>query len=331
MQSELDAVAARYRRFATDEAPGRSDLYGRWAGRVADDGALQQVIARLPGMRRQPPLVFAVCRLLGSGDVDADTWAAWMLAHADAVVAECRVRSVQTNEPLRCAALLPALSLIEGPIALLEIGASAGLCLYPDRYSYRYIGASGEIRLDPTDGPSTVELVATVRGDRMPQVRLPEIVWRAGIDLHPLDVRDPLDVAWLAGLVWPGETGRAERVRAAAAIAATDPPTLHAGDAIEMMDAAAAAAPPEATLVVTTPGVLAHIPRALRGEVIARARRAGRWITIDDPTLHDGWTGLDAGAWRDGFAVALDGDVVGAADPLGRWWEWRPGVTRFGG
>ena len=24
------------------------------------------------------------------------------------------------------------------PLALLEVGASAGLCLYPDRYAYRY-------------------------------------------------------------------------------------------------------------------------------------------------------------------------------------------------
>ena len=65
-------------------------------------------------------------------------WAEWVSDHADEVVAECSARSLQTNEPLRCAALLPALSGIDGPIALLEIGASAGLCLYPDRYSYRY-------------------------------------------------------------------------------------------------------------------------------------------------------------------------------------------------
>jgi len=325
MPDEFSAVIERYRRFAVAEAPGRSDLYAAWASRVVEDPDVQRVLVRLPGMRRQPPLVFAVCRLLGSGEVDAAAWAAWLLANADAVVAECLARSVQTNEPLRCAALLPALAAIDGPIALLEVGASAGLCLYPDRYSYRYAGDADEVRLDPPDGPSPVVLHCAVRGERMPAVRTPEVVWRAGIDLNPLDVRDPRDVDWLAGLVWPGEAGRAERIRAAAGIAAADPPLLRSGDALALLPEVAGEAPPEATLVVTTPGVLAHIPRAIRGEVIAAARAAGRWLTIDDPALHDGWRGGIPTGWADGFAVALDGDISAAADPLGRWWEWRPG------
>ncbi|MFE4545324.1 DUF2332 family protein [Arthrobacter sp. NPDC056727] len=32
---------------------------------------------------------------------------------------------------------------------------------------------------------------------------LPHVAWRAGIDLNPLDVRSPDDVAWLEALVWP--------------------------------------------------------------------------------------------------------------------------------
>ena len=34
--------------------------------------------------------------------------------------------------------LLPVLAALPQPLALLEVGASAGLCLYPDRYAYRY-------------------------------------------------------------------------------------------------------------------------------------------------------------------------------------------------
>lgn len=329
MSDEYAAVIERYRRFAADEAPGRSDLYAGWAWRVVEDPALQEVLSRLPANRRQPPLVFAVCRLLGSGDVDAERWAAWVLAHAEAVVSESLARSVQTNEPLRCAALLPTLSRIAGPIALLEVGASAGLCLYPDRYSYRYAGAGGgQVRLDPAAGASEVELVSAVAGERMPQVRHPEIVWRAGIDLAPLDVRDPRDVDWLARLVWPGEDGRAERIRAAAAIAASDPPLLFAGDALDLLPEVAALAPAGATLVITTPGVLVHIPRERRSRVIERARSLGRWLTIDDPATHDAWSGGTPSGWRGGFAVALDGEIDAAADPLGRWWEWRPGSER---
>lgn len=328
MSDEFAAVIERYRRFAVDEAPGRSDLYAAWARRVVEDRDLQQVLSRLPANRRQPPLVFAVCRLLGSGDVDSSSWASWVLAHADAVVSETLVRSVQTNEPLRCAALLPTLSRVSGPIALLEVGASAGLCLYPDRYSYRYRGDDGETRLDPPAGAAVVELPSEVRGVRMPRVRHPEIVWRAGIDLAPLDVRDPRDVDWLTRLVWPGESGRAERIRAAAAVAASDPPLLFAGDAYDLLPDVAALAPADATLVITTPGVLVHIPRERRAGVVTRARGLGRWLTIDEPATHDGWAGGAPSGWRDGFAVALDGEIDAAADPLGRWWEWRPGSER---
>lgn len=321
-----DEVAERFDRFAREEAPGRSDLYAQWAAGVAADPVLQAVLARIPARHRQPPLVFAVTRMLGSGEPGFTAWRAWVLAHADAVVAECSARSLQTNEPLRCAALLPSLSRVPGPIALLEVGASAGLCLYPDRYSYRYTGAAGTLELDPPSGPSPVLLECAVRGERMPEVALPEIVWRAGIDLQPLDPAAADTAAWLEGLVWPGETGRAQRVRAALAIAAADPPMLVAGDGVEILAEVAASAPAGATLVVQTPGVLAHIPWAGRERVIEAARAAGRWLTIDAPGLHNGWDRpIDPEAWPGGFAVALDGRVDAAADPLGGWWSFRGG------
>lgn len=318
----MDAVVERYGRFARDEAPGRSAVYEAWARRVVDDAEVASALSAIPDTRRQPPLVFAVIRVLGAPVDDVDAWARWVLAHADEIAAQCRVRSVQTNEPLRCAALLPVLARIDGPIALLEVGASAGLCLYPDRYSYRYRRGDELIALDPVDGPSEVELHSDLTGD--PALRMPEIVWRAGIDLHPLDARDRDDRAWLAGLVWPGEEGRRERIVAALDIAAGDPPLLVSGDGADALPALAARAPSDATLVVTTPGVLAHVPRARRGAVIDAARAAGRWVTLDAPGLHDGWTGTPI-AERGGFALALDGEVLAEVDPLGAWVAWHPG------
>lgn len=318
----MRAVIDRYGRFAREEAPGRSPLYEAWARRVGDDPAVAAVLARIDETRRQPPLVFAVMRLLGAPDDDLAAWAGWIVGHADALVAECARRSLQTNEPLRCAALLPALSLIEGPIALLEVGASAGLCLYPDRYSYRYRRGDEVVALDPATGASPVVLDSVLEG--RPELRMPHIVWRAGVDLSPLDARVDADRAWLTGLVWPGEEGRKERVTAALDIAAADPPLLVAGDGADALAGLAARAPRDATLVVTTPGVLAHVPRVRRGAVIDAARRAGRWITLDAPGLHDGWTRRPQLS-RGGFAVALDGEVVAEADPLGAWVAWHPG------
>jgi hypothetical protein len=173
-----DAVRERYERFAREEAPGRSALYEEWARGAASDREIRRVLARIPEMHRQPPLVFAVTRMLGAPLEGFPAWRDFLLAHEDAVVAECAVRRVQTNEPLRLAPLLPVLSEIDGPVALLEIGASAGLCLYPDRYSYRFAGEDGDVltSLDPADGPSPVVLTSEVRG-AMPAVRMPEIVW----------------------------------------------------------------------------------------------------------------------------------------------------------
>jgi len=333
--SELEAVIARYRRFAEEEAPGRSSLYERWAQSVWTTPELAAVLARIPATHRQPPLVFAVSRLLGASEAEDADWGAWVLAHADALVSESAARSVQTNEPGRCAALLPALSQIEGPIALLEIGASAGLCLYPDRYSYRYDADAGRTRrLDPTAGPAAVVLTSTWSGPET-ELRMPTVVWRAGIDLHPLDARSTDDRRWLTGLVWPGESGRRERIEAALDVAAEEPPILRAADAAAqgVIAELAMTAPPDATLVVTTPGVLAHVPRDGRRRIIDAARASGRWITIDAPGLHDGWSApIDADAWpKDRFALALDGEVLAAVDPLGAAVEWRPDAAGMPG
>lgn len=318
-----DAVRERYARFAREEARGRSAIYEEWATGVAADPAAAGILAQIPETRRQPPLVFAVTRLLGAPVGPFAPWAAWLTAHAGQVEAECARRGLQTNEPLRCAALLPALSSIKGPIALLELGASAGLCLYPDRYSYCYAGAT-PVALDPVDGRSTVVLESELRGS--PPLRMPQVVWRAGIDLAPLDARDPADRRFLTTLVWPGEEGREARIEAALDIVAADPPLLVAGDASDpaVLASVAALAPRDATLVITTPGVLPHIPRAGRERLLgALAALPAVWITIDPPGLHQAWhPPIDAGAWG-GFVLGRDGVPLAAVDPLGAFVEWR--------
>ena len=111
------------------------------------------------------------------------------------------------------------------------------------------------------------------------------------------------------------------------AIVAADPPMLRSGDAVEQLEAVVAQAPAGAKLVITTPGVLVYLPRPRRLELIERIRALdAHWVTIDPPALHDAWRpAIDPAAFR-GFAVALDARVVADADPLGRWWEWHPGI-----
>ena len=263
--------------------------------------------------------MFAVTRMLGAPERAFTEWQDWLVEHADAVVAECENRLLQTNEPLRCAALLPALSAIEGPVALLELGASAGLCLYPDAYSYRYQGGGG---WDPQSGASSVLLRSRWSGPEFP-LRCPAVVWRAGIDLAPLDAADPEDRCFLTALVWPGEAGRVERIEAAMDLVRADPPTLLRGDvsAPGVLHELAEAAPSEATLVVTTPGVLPYLSRHQREEVLATiADLDAVWLSIDPASLHHRWPGQP----DDGFVLVRDRTLLALVGALGEFVEWLP-------
>ena len=106
-----------------------------------------------------------------------------------------------------------------------------------------------------------------------PPAGLPEVVWRAGIDLNPLDVTDPADVAWLDALIWPEHAHRRARLRAAAAVAAAEPPLLVRGDLVDDLPALAAQAPAGATLVVFHTSVLYQVPGPRRAAFAAAVVR----------------------------------------------------------
>jgi hypothetical protein len=178
----LDAAvstAENYRVFAR-EAHGRSPAYELLAESVADDAAVLGFLSTLPEGKRQPNLLFAAARYLldrppGIGELralvgrDGSELASVMLA-----------RRTQTNEPARCATLLPALARLPGPLALIEVGASAGLTLLVDRYSYDYAG-----HLIAGSDPEAPMLRCVPRGPVPLSARLPVIAWRAGLDLNP--------------------------------------------------------------------------------------------------------------------------------------------------
>jgi len=310
-----------YRDFGELEARGQSAIYEQWALGVADDPALITLIEELPLQKRQPNLVFACARLLGAPERDYPALRRWLMPNWSAVVSEALARSTQTNEARRCASLLPALSLIPGPLALLEVGASAGLCLFPDRYSYSY---DGDAPRDPPAGPSTVLLESTTTGG-MPRPRsVPRIVWRAGLDLHPLDVRDADDMHWLETLVWPEQHERRARLRAAIRIAAENPPRIVRGDA-SVLASLAAQAPDDATLVVITSAVLVYLPFAERMRFIESVRSLdARWISLEGvrglPTVR---AALPDDGGSDGrFVLALDEVPLAFTGPHGQSLDW---------
>lgn len=141
------AISSRYIRFADEEAHGRSPLYEKLARGVAKDPGVIDFLSVLPPEKQQPNLLLAAVRHLFGTPADWTEFRDNLLANPDAVRAVMLTHSTQTNEPARCATLLPILAALPQPLALIEVGASAGLCLLPDRYGYDY--GSGAIR--PSD------------------------------------------------------------------------------------------------------------------------------------------------------------------------------------
>ena len=125
-------IARGYRSFAEVEAAVVSPLYAELASAVAGDDDVLAFLAAMPTGKRQPNLLLAALRFLhGRPPDDGVQLRAWVLGDADRLRITMLSRATQTNEPARCAALLPVLAALPQPLALVEVGCSAGLCLLP--------------------------------------------------------------------------------------------------------------------------------------------------------------------------------------------------------
>ncbi len=234
-------------------------------------------------------------------------------------------RRVQTNEVGRCACLLPAFALAAGvapgrPLALIEVGASARLNLYWDRYRYDY--GDGKVR---GDAASPVRMICALRGSGLPPLprRFPTVASHVGLELHPIDVRDPDERLWLRALVWPEHLERAATLRQALELARSDPPPLIAGDALDLLPDVLAALPSDSlACVVHTHTVYQFSPaecEQLRDILAAHDREVVK-IRLE-PVPKDTHSALELlvirnGAWKE--------QRLAGCDYHGRWLDWSP-------
>lgn len=333
MPTPQEDAARRWRDFARIEAPDRSPHYAALASAVAEDPAVLDVLAGLPPLKRQPNLLLGVLVLRhGRPPADGTELRDRVLGDVDGVRAEVLARATQTNEPARCAALLPALAGLDGPLALIEVGASAGLCLYPDRYAYTYDDGTTTTRVG---GPSPVQLRCATTGRPPLPSALPEVAVRVGIDLTPLDPADPADMAWLRALVWPGpqHDERVARLEAAAAVAAADPPTMVAGDLLAELPAVVAGLPAGVTPVVFHTAVLTYLTPADRDAFVALVQDLPvRWVSQEGPGVLPGVRARLRAAAPDAerFVLAVDGEPVGWTAPHGGALDWWGGPVLAG-
>ena len=332
---DLEDTAGFYRHFAVHEATGESPTYVAWADGVAADEEVLALLGELPAPRRQPNLLFAAARWHGAPTPSGYDELRSVLSTRWPQVRETMLtRSTQTNEIGRCATMLPVLAGLPGPLALVEVGTSAGLCLYPDRCSYRYTDRRGRelARLDPDSGPSPVLLECRVDGGAPLPTALPEIAWRGGLDLNPLDLADPGTVRWLQMLVWPEHEDRRARLDAAAEMlrdpAARETPVSLVRDdarAVGRLVARARREAPPATVVILHSAVAAYFPPDLRAEWPSLvAGLPARWISQEGAGVLPE-VAASAGCAAPGeasFCLGLDGQAVGWVHGHGRSLTW---------
>jgi len=316
----LAKVAARYTRFADEEARGHSPLYEEITRGVAADRDTIGFLLTLPKEKQQPNLLLAAVRFLFGTPARFSGFRETLLANRDAVRAVMETRSTQTNEPARCATLLPVLARWPQPLALIEVGASAGLCLLPDLYGYDY----GHAILHGATGSPTFRCAVN---DATPTPSaLPQIVWRAGLDLNPLDIADASQVAWLETLVWPEQTQRLANLRAAIRVAAAFKPRIVKGDLRgDSLAQLCGEAPKDATRVIFHTAVLAYVADPADRQAFAeRAMRLSHyWISNEMPGVFPEIarrTDMRGAPGR--FLMALNGAPVAWNDPHGASLDW---------
>ncbi|NGN92382.1 DUF2332 domain-containing protein [Nocardioides sp. KC13] len=323
--NDLTDIRASYRLHAVEMST--SPCYHAWASAVADDAEVLRVLSDLPTLKQQANLVFAAARWHGLEPGPYDGLRAMLLGPEwPAVRATILARRTQTNEVARLTALVAALGMLDDrPLALVELGASAGLCLYPDRYDYLWDGA-GELR--GSGGPSL--RIPALGPVPVPAAR-PQITARVGIDLNPLDVTDEDDMGWLLTLIWPGHDERRDRLAAAIEVTRADPPHLLAGDMLDRLDEALEiAAASGGTPVVHHSASAAYLDEHDRVELEHRMRTlvtAGRchWISLEGPRVIPSLaTGASNPPDPDHhFRLAVDGRGVGWFQGHGAALRWR--------
>lgn len=350
-----------FRFFAATQCRGRSLVYETLSQGVADDDALLGLLMRTPGEQRRPSLLFAAVNFLLASHPDAElaayypvhggrrpvdrqlvpAFAAFCAEHAEDLGGLLRGGSTQTNEIRRCVILRLALGHVSrrwpGPLALAEVGASAGLNLLFDRYRYR-VGDH-----DDASAAGSPVLISTGLRGSAPAGRLlgaiPEVTSRLGVDLNPVQLADPGQRAWLEAFIWPEDTSGLATLRGAIdlAVSAGIPPVVH-GDATTDTARLLAALPGRGPVVVFTATLLSYLDASGRSAFTAQLREAAQlrpvaWAFAEAPGFMAA-AGLQAPALEGPLAqrnalslagVSLlspgyrDDSLLALADPYLRW------------
>ncbi len=209
--------------------------------------------------------------------------------HADELHTLLSHARLQTSEPGRCTALLPAFELVfraggRKPLALIEIGSSAGLLLNWMHYRYQY----GE-SIVAGSLSSPVQLQCALRCDQNQFPPLPEtippIALCQGIERFPVDLTNERDRRWLRACVWIDAEKRYRRLAAALLLARHYPPLVHTGEATDLLPALLETVTSDTTLCVFHSFALNQGPVQVKKQIISTLTAFSKRQTVYEISL----------------------------------------------
>ncbi|MDM5248914.1 DUF2332 domain-containing protein [Lysinibacillus sp. G4S2] len=288
----LAKLSQQFRTFAKNECENSSPLYEHLANKIADDEEILKIATFIPQGQPVPNLLLAGVHYLLSSSQDElvhfypsltttpksinevyPVFRAFVLSHSDELKALLQEKLVQTNEIRRCSYLYPMMTEIyerhQKPLALIEIGASAGLQLGMDQYNYCY-----NQQLHVTNSDSSFVLSSENRGESLPaSISIsPVVCQRIGIDLNPIDIHNKKELQWLQALIWPEHQERRLLLNQALPILKELDLQLIKGDGIKLLKDISREINQEAMLVVYHTHVANQIPMELRLELIEQLK-----------------------------------------------------------
>ena len=294
--SRIEFAAEQFRRFSATARADQAPLYENLAGRIAQDEELLELAASArPGQPIAYLFFDAIHFLMLSGSrhdlaryypsvTENALPAAFVFPvfrdfcqeNGDQIRALLAVHGNQTNEVGRMAALLPGLSEAakrggRRPVGLVEVGPSAGLNLCLDRYFFDY----GRVAWG--DSSSPVRIVCELEDDNVPPLEagVPEIAYRVGLDIEPIELTDDDAARWMLSSTWPDHRDLSQMQRHAIEVLRRDPPRLIQGDAVDGLPEVLAGVPRDLTLIVYQSFMIHHLSPERRDEFMAMLAREG--------------------------------------------------------
>ncbi|WP_369903327.1 DUF2332 domain-containing protein [Bacillus manliponensis] len=342
------AIATLFYNFSVRECKGSSELYEHLALKVSEDETLLQLASYSKPGQPVPNLLFGTVHylLLKGHDHPLNRYYESVTEnakknmndafehfkdfceiHRSEIITMLQTKLVQTNEVRRCAYLYPSFCYIynkvKRPLALIEIGTSAGLQLFWDEYHYSY---GTEEMYGNKDG--NVHLQSEVKGEEMPSLSQtsPPVIERIGLDLHVNDLRDEEDYFWLRSLIWPEHKERLQLFDRAAAHVKDKEFTLVEGDGVALLPEVAKHISKEAAICIFHTHVANQIPEDIKQKLVEQVKALGAQRDVFH-LYNNMW---DRNLHLDSF---IDGkeynETIAETDGHARWFHWKVAGESF--